>query len=124
MGINGSWDRCCYHDSYPYCPSTLRSLFALEVKVCTECATRQSQNLGRISLESSDLLVPPSQYIAQGHWLSMNGRFQLIPTNGYVLLSCHYRNDGPIAFIAFIFTYILVPYIIARCNTDNNDVVS
>lgn len=31
VGINPSRICCCCHDSYPYCPSALRRLFALKI---------------------------------------------------------------------------------------------
>ena len=51
VGIDSSRVYCRCHDSYPYCPSALRSLFALKIKVRTECAARQTRNFRCISLE-------------------------------------------------------------------------
>lgn len=50
LGIDRSRDCCRYHDSYPYSPSALWTLFAFKIQVRTDCATRQTPKFCRISL--------------------------------------------------------------------------
>ncbi len=49
VGINSSRVCCRHHDSYPYCPSALWSLFALEIEVYTEYPAHQTRKFHCIS---------------------------------------------------------------------------
>ena len=85
LGIDRSRDCCRYHDSYPYSPSALWTLFALKVKVRTDCATRQTPKFCRISLAVGSKIEHLPAY-SRMRWLPPDNRcsYRWIPTDCYV----------------------------------------